>query len=100
VRHAARHIIEEAALDVTDLPHRPAGSIARGQAPEVLAVAHECERVMNRVLLLDVGRSPAVLEVVDALAAHEDILDSTEVDPQVRELMDEERAAMQELVPI
>src|ERR1035437_7691744 len=83
VWHAARHIIEEASLDARDLSHRPAGSIARGQPPEVLAVAHESERVMNRILLLNMGRSPAVLEVVNSLVAHEDILDPTEVDPQM-----------------
>src|SRR5450631_1337401 len=81
VRNTTRPVIEKATLDARNLPHRPAGSIARGQTPEILAVARECERVVNRILVLNVSRSPAVLEVVDALAAHEGILDSTEIDP-------------------
>ena len=35
------------------------------------AVAGELERVVHRVLLLHIRRATAVLEVVDALAAHE-----------------------------
>src|SRR5664280_1357648 len=90
VRHAARHIIEEAALDASDLSHRPTGSIARGQPPEVLAVAHEGVRILNRVLLLDVGRSPAVLEVINALVAHEDILNPTDCLLYTSDAADEE----------
>ena len=100
VRYTACDIIKKAALNARDLAHRPAGSITRRQPPEILAVANEGVQVMNGILLLHMGRAPAILEVVAALAAHKEILDSPEVDPQVGVLMDEERAKHLALAPL
>ena len=55
---------------------------------------------MDGVLLLHISRPPAVFEVIDALAAHVLILDPAKINPQVRELMDKERAGVQELVVV
>ena len=77
-----------------------AGAVARGDAPAVLAVAGELERVAARVLLLDVGRLAAVLEVVDVVLAHERVLDAAEVDPEVRELVREQRPGVEELAAV
>ena len=60
----------------------------------VLAHALQLQRIADGVLLLDQGRAPAVLEVVDALVAHVGIADAAEVDPDVRHLVDEERAGI------
>src|SRR6202011_533062 len=69
----------------------------RGDPPAVAAVALELERVMDGVLLLDVRRAPTVLEVVDAPFAHEGVADLPEVDPDMRELVGEERSRVEQL---
>ena len=53
----------------------------------------------SRASRLDVDRAAAVLEIVDALFAHERIPDSAKIDPGVRKLMDEERTRVQNIVP-
>ena len=58
---------------------------AQELAPHVLVVERVVferdERVAGRVLPLDIGRPPAVLEVVDPPVAHEGILDTAEINP-------------------
>ena len=73
-------------------------AVAGRDPPAIRPVALELQRVADRVLPLDIGRPPAVLEVVDPPVAHEGILDAAEVDPDVRELVGEERARVEELV--
>src|SRR5262249_62131745 len=89
---------------VAPAPVRPpgleAGPVTRGDAPAVLAVAGELERILPRILLMDVGRPPAVLEVVAPVVAHELVLDSAEIDPEMRELVREERPRVQHLVAV
>ena len=55
------------------------------------AIAHELERVVHRVLLLHISRATAILEIVDALDAHERVLNATKVDPDMRELVCKQR---------
>src|SRR4030095_8942237 len=56
--------------------------------------------VGDRVLLLNKGCLSAVLEVVAAMLAHERVADATEVDPQVRKLMCEQRAGVEQLAAV
>src|SRR5947209_4281760 len=81
-----------------DPTRRRAGAIARRNPPDVFTVAFELSRITDRILLLHVGRAATVLEVINSLPAHELILDAAKVYPQVRELVDEERASVEELV--
>src|SRR5262245_46732299 len=81
----------ELALDPVHPPGLEAGPVTRGDAPAVLAVAGELERILPRILLMDVGRPPAVLEVIAPVVAHELVLDAAEIDPEMRELVREER---------
>ena len=55
------------------------------------AVAREIQRIADRVFLMGKGRPPAVLEVVAVALAHEFVANATEVDPQVGQLMREQR---------
>jgi hypothetical protein len=41
------------------------------------------------------GRAAAVLETVDAFAAHKVVLNSAKIDPDMRELVNEERACVE-----
>ena len=50
--------------------------------------------------MLDVAGAAAVLEIVDALVSRERILDSAEVYPDVRVLVDEERSPIDEFVAV
>ena len=58
------------------------------------------ERVADRVLLVDERRPAAVLEVVDPALAHGSVLDLPEVDPDVGELVGEERSRAEVLLPV
>src|SRR4029077_11754703 len=89
-RRAARAVGVEAPLDTAGLAHRRARPIARRDPPAALAVAGEAARVADPVLLLDLGAPAAVLEVVDPSAAHDLVLEAGEIEPDLRELMDEE----------
>src|SRR6266566_2767201 len=48
-----------------------AGAIACGNSPAMAAIALELEWVVDRVLLLHMSCTAAVLEIVDAFIAHE-----------------------------
>jgi hypothetical protein len=54
----------------------------------------------DRILPLNVRRATTVLEVVGSAVAHDVVLNSAKVDPDVRELVDEEGPAIQKLDPI
>src|SRR4051812_40636653 len=82
-RGAPRDVVEELALDAVDHAPAPAGAVAGREPPAVRAVSGEAPRIADRVLLLDEGRLPAVLEVVAAARPHEVIADAAKVDPQV-----------------
>src|SRR5207253_4662172 len=87
-------------FDALDRARRRARAVAGRQSPAALAIALELERVADGVLLVDEGRPPAVLEVVDAPLAHEGVLDAAEVDPHVRKLVREERPGVDVLVAV
>ena len=57
-------------------------------------------RVAPRVLALNFGGAPAVLEIVAALLAHEAIPDAAKIDPCVRELVHEQRPRIQKIVAV
>src|SRR5439155_17752776 len=82
-------------------PQRPGPrTLAGGEAPAVAAVALEAARVAHRVLLLDIGGAPGVLEVIEPSLPHVPVPDPTEVDPEVRHLVDEEGPGVDELVAV
>ena len=66
----------------------------------MLAVQCMAKRVADRVLLMDERRPAAVLEVVDPALAHGSVLDLPEVDPDVGELVGEERSRVEVLLPV
>ena len=100
VRHAARRIAEQAPRLAGHAGQLVARAITRRQAPAVFVVTGEFVRVALRVFALDKRRAPAVLEVVAALLAHEAILDAAKIDPRMRELVHEQRPAVQEIVAV
>src|SRR5664279_6455088 len=53
------------------------------------------ERIADSVLLLHMRRAPAVLEVVTLLLAHIGVADAAKIDPDMRELVDEERPGVE-----
>ena len=87
--------LEQPVPPAADADLARARAVARRQAPAVRAVALEALGIADRVLALHQRRAPAVLEVVDAVAAHEGVLDAAQVDPHVRVLVDEQRAGRQ-----
>src|SRR3546814_11687830 len=66
------------------------------EAPAVLVIDGVAARVDAGVGALHVHGTAAVLEVVAALLEHEAVVDAAEVDPRVRELMDDKRPGIQE----
>ena len=59
------------------------GPVTGGDSPAAFAVVVELARISNRVLALDISRATAVLEIIDASVAHEQICDASEVHPHV-----------------
>lgn len=84
VRHTASQIIEELALDAVYFDRAGAGAVTRSNSPATPAIARKLERIVHRVLLLNIRRATAVLEIVDALAAHELVLYAPKIDPKMR----------------
>src|SRR3954454_15178780 len=74
-RGPARDIVEELALDAVHDALAPAGAVAGREPPAVLAVSREVHRIADRVLLLDEGRLPAILEIVAAARPHKVVAD-------------------------
>src|SRR5208282_6339738 len=75
-----------------------AWAVAGRETPGVLAIVAKIVRIAHRVFALNVGSLTAIFEIVTALLAHESILNTSEIDPRVRELMDEERACIEKIV--
>ena len=100
VRHASSDVSKEAPRDSSDPARRRSRAVARGDAPSVLTVVAEALRIANAVLLVHIGRATAVLKVVKRLSAHEGILDAAKVNPHVRELMHEQRGAVEKFVAV
>ena len=88
---AAGAVVAELTLLAAVLLRGVLRAVARGQAPDVLAVALPLHRVLDRVRALRIGGAPAVLEVVHAAVAHVRIADAAEIDPGVRVLVAEMR---------
>ena len=74
--------------------------IAGGDAPQMLTVSCESLRIPDCISLLHIRRAAAVLEIVDAVRAHERILNSAEIDPEMRQLVHEEGSTVEGLVSI
>ena len=100
IRHASRDIPKEAPCDSSRSARRRTRAVTRRDAPGVLAIVAEALGIPNGVLLVHVGCATAVLEVVNRLPAHEGILDAAEVNPQVGELMHEQRGAVKKFVAV
>src|SRR5690606_32264945 len=99
-RNAARGVAEQVARFAIDRLHLVGRSFAGAQAPAILVVADVAARVDARIGALYVHGATAVLEVVAALLPHEAVADSAEVDPRVRELVDEQWPGVQEAVAV
>src|SRR6185437_12174418 len=63
----------------------------------VFVIADELQRIASRVFALNNDRAPAVLEVIAALLAHEWVPYAAKIDPCMRELVNEQRAGIQEI---
>ena len=100
VRYAAPHVVEELPLDAVHLDGVGTGAVARGDPPAIFAIARELERIVDRVPLLHIGCAAGVLEIVDAFVAHERVLNAAKVDPDMRNLMREQRPRVKIVVSV
>src|SRR6185437_2805925 len=100
VWHSAPKVVEEPPLDAVQLDGVGAGAIARRDSPAILAVTRELEWVVDCVFSLHTGCAAGVLEIVDSLVAHERILNAAKIDPDMRNLMREQRPRIKIIVAI
>src|ERR1700723_3805851 len=100
IRDAASGITKEAPLDAIYSHPSRAGPVAGRESPAVLSVATKIVRIAHRVFALNGSRLTAVFKIVTTLLAHEWILNASEIDPCVRELMDEERTCVEKIVAV
>src|SRR5665213_3449853 len=91
VWHAARFVAKESPLVALDGALGRTWAIGGGDAPAVCAVAGESSGLVDCVLPLDIGCAAAVLEIIDAFAAHIVVLDAAKIDPDMRDLVSKER---------
>src|SRR5262245_30922092 len=84
VGHPSSTVAKEPARNPSYPTSRWPGAVARRDTPPMLAVAHKPARIPNRILLLNIGRPTAVLEVIDVVTSHEVILDPSEINPNMR----------------
>src|SRR5438105_4698254 len=79
--HAARRVLEEAALrTVVPLP-RGSRPVAGRQAPHVLPVSLPVHGIRDGVAALGISGPAAVLEVVEVVGAHVGVANAAEVHP-------------------
>src|SRR3546814_15371128 len=71
-----------------------------GPAPYVGAIARPFVRIAGAIGALRQRRAAAVLEIVDALAAHEIVADAAELDPDMAVLVPEQRLELKMLLPV
>src|SRR5207248_7364085 len=90
-RRAARPVAVALALAPAARARHVARAIGGGEPPDTTAVAGPAARVCRGVRLLRVRGAARVLEVVDAVRLHVGVVDSPEVDPNVRVLVAEQR---------
>ena len=102
VRRTARAVPEEPALHaVYDLRDR-AGAMTGSESPAAVAIAGKAERVADGVSLLDECGAAGILEIIErraelgTLVTHERVVDPTEIDPEVGEVVNEERAGVEQ----
>ena len=81
-------------------PQGRSGAVAGGNSPATMIIAHEFQRIVYRILLLDISCASTVLKIIAAFLAHEPIADSAEVDPDMCELMDKQGARIQMIVSV
>ena len=89
VRHAASNVAIELAHDAVHFKAVGTRSIAGGNASATSTIAGKFERIVDGVLLLHVGRTAAILEVINAFGTHEGIPNTAKINPEMRELMRE-----------
>src|SRR5580658_851680 len=90
VRDPSVHIIEEVPHNAIHFDTVGTGTIACGNSPAMAAIALELQRVSDGILLLRISCTPAVFEIVDPFITHESVLNTTEVDPDMGELVREQ----------
>ena len=98
VRRAPSLVAEEAPLFSFDCVSRRPGTIARGDSPGVFAVGLKTGWIGNRILLMNIGRAAAIFEIIDLFVTHIVVLNSSKVDPDMGELVDEERSRIEKLM--
>src|SRR2546423_12333114 len=69
-RNATTFVIVKVYGSAVDAARGGSRPIARRQSPDVFAIALEMFWISNRVLLLRVSCSTAILEIIDCLAFH------------------------------
>jgi hypothetical protein len=87
-------------VDAVHGPLHPAGAIGRRDSPAEFTVAGKLEGIVDRVLPMDVRRHTAVLKVVASALAHEGVAKIMEVDPEMRELVREERSGVEHFASV
>ena len=60
----------------------------------MLSVASELAWVFDRIALLHMGGTSTILKIVDVLVAHKGVLNAAKINPDVGQLMREERAGI------
>src|SRR5207245_10968785 len=75
-------------------------AIPSREPPGLVAVAVPHHGVPSRIAAVRVGGAARVLEVVDAAAPHVGILNPSEVDPDVRVLVAEQRPELDVVLPL
>src|SRR5687768_5300742 len=99
-RRPAGHVAVKLPVHAANDARDPARTISGGEAPTMLTVALKASWVPDRVLLLHKRCVPAVFEVVAFPLAHERVANATEVDPEVRELVREQRPGVEQLAAV
>src|SRR6202041_1655872 len=69
--------------------------VARRESPSVIAVVSKLQWILDSILLMNEGGSPAVLEVVDSHFPVEVVADAAKIEPEMRHLVNEQRSGVE-----
>lgn len=100
IGHTTCGIIEESTPNAVYFEPAKAGAIARGYSPAAAIIASKFEWIIYRVLLPDISCTATILKIIDTFIAHEVVLNITKINPDMRELMREQRPGIKILITI
>src|SRR4029077_19369407 len=95
VGYTAGFVHPENPIDVVNGLRRWPGAVAGAHTPAERSIAEKTVRILLRVASLHIHGTATILEIVEPLVLHEPIDNSSQIEPTMTELVNEQRTGME-----